>query len=105
MQAIELDDKVSLNSMVTASADLISSDLAGEVIMLDLKSGIYYGLDSVGARIWSLLQEPKSIIQIRDVILAEYDVDQDRCEQDLRVLIDEMLSRGLIELKNNGSEA
>ena len=100
MGTIEVDNTLSLDSMVVASSEQLASDLAGEVIILDLKSGIYYGLNSVGARIWSLLQEPRTVCEIRDIILDEYEVDPDRCEQDLMAVLSELLSRALIEVKN-----
>ena len=48
------------SSIITASKEQVSSDLAGEVIILGLKSGSYFGLDGVGALIWSLIQKPIS---------------------------------------------
>ena len=71
---------VSRNSTVVAAGDQVSSDLQGEVAILDLKAGVYYGLDAVGARIWNLLQKPTTVNEIRDILLEEYDVEVDRCE-------------------------
>jgi hypothetical protein len=50
----------SRHSIVVATKDQVSSDLGGEVAILDLKAGVYYGLDTVGARIWNLIQEPRA---------------------------------------------
>jgi hypothetical protein len=80
------------------SADL-SSDLPGNVVILSLKDGIYYELEEVGARIWSLIQKPCSIQVILDTLLKEYEVDAQRCEADLLALVEEMTKRGLIEIK------
>jgi hypothetical protein len=49
---------VSRTSTARATRDQVSSDLKGEVAILDLKAGVYYGLDAVGARVWELLQGP-----------------------------------------------
>lgn len=48
------------------------------MIILDLKGGAYYGLDAVGASVWSLIQEPKTLGEIRNVILEEYEVEPQR---------------------------
>ncbi len=48
---------ISLESVAVASSDQISSDLLGEAVILDLKQGVYHGLDATGARIWNLLQD------------------------------------------------
>jgi hypothetical protein len=91
---------VSGSSTVVAAKDQVSSDLGGEVAILDLKAGVYYGLDAVGARIWSLIQEPRTVNEIRDILLEEYDVEPERCERDLLVLLRRLADEGLVEVRN-----
>lgn len=80
----------------------IYADLSGELAILDAKSGIYYGLDSVGARIWSLLGEAKNVSEIRDVLLDEYDVDGRQLESDIAHLFEELFTKGLVEIAVDG---
>ena len=91
---------VSGGSTVVAAKDQVSSDLGGEVAILDLKAGVYYGLDAVGARIWSLIQEPRTVNEIRDILLEEYEVEPERCERDLLALLRRLAAEGLIETKD-----
>ena len=77
---------LSANSTVVAAKDQVSCEVADEAVILDVKAGIYYGLNSVGARIWDLIQEPSTVDQIRDAILQEYEIDPDSWERDLRAL-------------------
>lgn len=91
---------VSMNSFIVAANNQISSDLGGEVAILNLKNGVYYGLNEMGARIWELIQEPKTLHDIHTLILEEYDVEPERCEQDLLGLLTKMADQGLIEVKN-----
>jgi Coenzyme PQQ synthesis protein D (PqqD) len=90
---------VSRGSTVVAAKDQVSSDLGGEVAILDLKAGVYYGLDTVGARIWSLIQEPRTVNEIRDILLEEYEVEPERCERDLLVLLQRLADEGIIEVE------
>jgi hypothetical protein len=90
---------VSRGSTVVAAKDQVSSDLGGEVAILDLKAGVYYGLDAVGARIWSLIQEPRTVNEIRDILLEEYEVEPERCERDLLVLLQRLADEGIIEVE------
>lgn len=76
----------------------VYADLAGELAILDSKSGIYYGLDTVGARIWSLVLEFKSVAEIRDVLLEEYDVDRCQLESDISHLFEDLFTKGLVEI-------
>ncbi|HEU4643276.1 MAG TPA: PqqD family protein [Gemmatimonadaceae bacterium] len=90
------------DAQVVASAEQVSCDLGSELVVLDLRAGIYYGLTddggatSVGARIWTLLQERRSLGEIRDQLLLEFDVDADRCEADLLALITDLAQRSLV---------
>jgi hypothetical protein len=89
---------ISACSVVVAAADQVSCDLGGEAAILNLKSGIYYGLDPVGTRIWSLIQTPKAVGDVRDAILQKYDVAPDLCERDVIALVEKLVSNGLAEV-------
>ena len=91
---------ISGRSMVVVTDEQVSCDLADEVAILDLQPGIYYGLDAVGARIWSLIQEPKTVTEVCNSLPEEYDVDPERCERDLMVLLQVLADRGLIKVKD-----
>src|SRR5205809_128852 len=88
-------------SRVVVTKDQVSCDLSGEVAILNLKSGVYYGLDAVGARIWQLIQEPRTVASIRTVLLSEYEVDPDRCERDLLLLLHALADAGLLEIRDD----
>jgi hypothetical protein len=89
---------LSLHSAVRPSPNQVSSDLSGETVILDLKQSVYHGLDETGAYIWNLVQQGKTIIEIRDAMLAEFDVEPARCEQDLLALLEDLAKNGLIEI-------
>jgi len=92
-------DKILLESVVVTAKDQLSCDLAGEAAILDVKSGTYYGLNAIGARIWNLIQNPKQVKEVLGVLLAEYDVETDRCEKELLDLLQEREARALIEIQ------
>jgi Flp pilus assembly CpaE family ATPase len=70
-----------------------------------MKNSVYYGMNPVGTSIWNLLKEPKTIAEIRDTIVSEYDVDEERCERDLFTLLEQMRSEGLIEAHGEAGAA
>lgn len=53
--------RIALSSIVATSNDLVSSDLDGEVVMMSIDNGEYYGLDAVGSRVWALLERPQAV--------------------------------------------
>jgi hypothetical protein len=95
--------KLTGDSIVVASKDQMAADVAGETVILGLTSGRYYGLDAVGARVWQLLQAPTTVGDLRRAIVAEYDVEADRCEADLVALLQRLLDAGLAEVRTAGA--
>lgn len=89
---------ISLDSTVIAAKDQASCDLSGESVILNLKNGVYYGLDRVGSRIWNLIQSPTMVAFIRDSLLAEYEVDSERCEADLLALLQKLADQELVHV-------
>ena len=89
---------ISLDTSVVASKEQASADLGGEAAVLNLKNGIYYGLNPVGARIWDLVQTPHTVREVRDTLIDEYDVDSDRCERDLVALLQQLVEHDLVDI-------
>lgn len=94
------------DSIVSVVKEQISSDLGEEAIILNLKSGMYHGLNEVAAQIWNTIQQPKSIKEVRTRILEEYEVDIQQCDRDLKALLKELTEAGLIDIapQNSGLE-
>lgn len=83
---------------VVASGDQVSAPVAHDVVILGMTDGVYYGLDAVGARVWSLVQEPRTLGEVAAAIEAEFDVTHDQALSDLLALANDLLARGLIEV-------
>src|SRR6185437_5211830 len=92
--------KIELNSVVVAAADQVSCDLEGEAAVLNLKTGVYYGLDDIGASVWRMLNEPRRVDELVDALLGEYEVDRDECQHDVIALLGELAVRGLVEISD-----
>jgi Coenzyme PQQ synthesis protein D (PqqD) len=90
---------------VRATLGQVSSDLAGEAVILDLRSGVYYGLNEVGARIWALVQQPQTLQSIQHTLLQEYDVDPEVCAQDILHLLQDLQAAGLVEMDHHETSA
>jgi Coenzyme PQQ synthesis protein D (PqqD) len=94
-----MDANLSPRTIVVAAGGQVSCPLGEEAAILNIKSSMYYGLDPVGARVWTLIQQPRSIGDLRDAIVSEYDVEAERCEQDLLDFLEKMRGEGLIEIR------
>ena len=91
---------ISMDSTVVAAEALVYTDLGGDIAMMDMEKGIYYGLNEIGGRVWHLIQSPQKVADLHQAILAEYDVSADVWEQDLLELLQEMAAESLIVVQN-----
>ena len=85
-------------SRLVLSRDQVSCDLAGEAAIVNLKNGVYYGIDAVGARVWNLMREPVTFARIIDSLLQIYEVERATLEADVRRFLNELAQQGLVEI-------
>ncbi len=85
-------------TLISALPDQISSDLEGETILLHMTSGLYYGLNNVGVKIWTLIQTPQTLADLRQTLLDEYDVTPEDCDRELKELLISLSEADLISL-------
>lgn len=86
-------------SKLRATSNQISSELGKEVVILQVKNGVYYGLDEVGVVIWKKLQVGCSVAEIIADVRSEFDVDEKQCEQDVLRILGEMQDADLITVE------
>lgn len=80
--------------------EIFSCDMAEEKALLHVTSNKYYGLNPVGARIWSLLQEqPRTVKEIYTILLGEYEVEPETLETDLHTFLNELRASNLIKVE------
>ena len=92
-------EPVTLNSTVVRQQGPTTLELEGELLMVDLQSGGYYGLGATGKRIWELLQPPRTLKEVRDALVSEYDVDPATCEHDLLAFATRLIDKGVAKVE------
>lgn len=86
------------DSRYRLTSQQISSNLSGEVIILDHEKGIYYGLDEVGALIYAELEkEPQTIEVLCNLVSNEYEIEKSECVHDIELLIKDLIKEKLVE--------
>ncbi len=89
----------SLDCFATVSTEIVvSRELEGEAVILNLESGVYFGLNEVGARIWALIQQYGSLRKVLEAMQKEYEVAPQVLERDLLQLVEQLNARGLVNL-------
>jgi hypothetical protein len=93
-------------SCVVLSDEQVSTSLGDETVILGMADGVYYGLDAVGARLWTLLATPQRVSELVSAVTREFDVRADECERDVLALLDELAERRLVrEVAGEGDAA
>ena len=99
MTTVRSSPNLSINTVVLASPQQVSCDIADEAVLLSMSDGEYYGLNEVAASIWKLVQQPRTLAEVRDALLAEYDdIHPAECEQAVVKFLTEMVALDLVRV-------
>lgn len=90
--------KVKTDMVVVQAEGLPSTYIGDEIAFMSIKNSKYYGLDSVGTRIWALIEQPRQISEVVDELLKEYDVERTTCEDNVLELMERLLEEDLIHI-------
>ena len=85
-----------MTGMLRVADGVIFKQVGDELVLLDFERGIYYGLDTIGARIWQVIADEKPVGEVVTELLEEYDVDRATLENDITRLLDELREKGLL---------
>jgi hypothetical protein len=88
---------LSLDTVVRRNPDIVATEAGGELLMMDINSDKYYGLNEVASFIWERLAEPHSVSAVCDAIHEAFDVDKTICSQHALMFIEDMIKDGLAE--------
>jgi hypothetical protein len=95
---MKIKPNITLQSNIQRNHKMVTSTLDGEIVMMSVDNGEYYGLDEIGTRIWELLEKPIVIDNLINCLTNEFEVDRQECEQDTLDFLEDMFSRKLIDL-------
>ncbi|MFE4121375.1 lasso peptide biosynthesis PqqD family chaperone [Priestia sp. YIM B13486] len=91
-------DQILPKHVVIQSEGNIVSDMGNEKVMLNIENGKYYNLGEIGGDIWESISKPTQVNELVNHILKKYDVQTDKCEEEVISFLDNMYQENLIEL-------
>lgn len=89
---------VTIGNTIKRGEDLVQAEVEGEIVMMSISKGHYFGLDDIGSRIWQLIEEPQPVEELCKALRREYDVEAKTCEEDVLYLLNKMHEKELIQL-------
>jgi hypothetical protein len=87
---------LSITDAVCVPEDVIFRELNGEAVILNLHNGTYFGLNSVGMRIWQLCEQHGSLRDVWEAMQDEFDAPGDALQSDLLEFVNELSSKKLL---------
>lgn len=82
-------------SYIIRNPNQVAAEIDGDLVMMNIGQGEYYGITGVGSRIWELLATPATVADIVRVICTEYDVEEAQCQADTQAFVEELIKLGL----------
>jgi hypothetical protein len=82
--------------LAVAAADIMFVEVSGETVLLDPRSGVYFGLDPVGTLVWRELATPRTVNELVTAVCESFDVGRAECESDVAELLDTLREHGLV---------
>ena len=84
------DRTISTDTVVRRIEEVIAGDIDGEIVMMSVENGKYYGLDDIGSVIWKLVEAPVKVSDVIDTLLERFDVDRETCEKDVLKFLNDL---------------
>ncbi len=94
----ETRSDLDLATVLARSDEVLEAEIDGEAVMMSIEKGEYYGLDATGTAIWKLLEKPRSVGEIFQVMQERYDVEPDVCRHDVETFLGDLLSDGTLRI-------
>ena len=92
---------MNLDQKVTFAETVFAQEVDGEMVLLDMESENYFGLDEVGTAIWLAMQEKETLKEVFDVLLEQYEVEAEMLENDLSDFVGKLVESGLVKVEKN----
>ena len=87
------------HSLIQRCSNIVSSEIDGETVMMDTNFEKYFGMKTIGTRIWQLLEQEISFQSLCEQLTGEYEVSMEQCMEDVKPFIQELCDQEMIRLK------
>ncbi len=86
------------NTKLKVPEGVIQTELDDEIVLMHVESGKYYSLNAVGSAVWKQLSSPRSLSELCDLVVDEFEVDPETCRRDVEALLEDLLGLDLVQI-------
>lgn len=90
-----------LDQRIILSDTLFAQEVDGEMVLLDMHSENYFGLDEVGSAIWHAMQAKGVLQEVYETVLAQYEVEPEVLKRDLIAFVEKLKEHKLVEVRKS----
>ena len=84
-------------ALIVRDPDMIAAEMDGDLVMMSIERGEYFGIGGVGTLAWELLEQPTTVDHLVAAVCEEFEVDADTCRADLLAFAEELMAMGLVK--------
>lgn len=84
--------------LVSRGSGLMEAEVDGEMVGLHVDNGTCYGFNGTAYRVWQLIEQPRTLADLCTTLAGDFEVEPERCEADVRALLDDLAGDGLVTL-------
>src|SRR2546426_413693 len=85
-------------TVISRSPSVLTAEVDGEIVMMSIEQGRYFGLDDIGSDIWNRIEPPCSFAALIDRLVADYDADRATIATDVHALLGRMAAQDVVRL-------
>lgn len=86
------------DTRIARNPDLVAAQMDGDIVMLNVCKGHYYGINPMGAQLWQWLEQPRSLGELAVDMAREYEVDLPTAQADLQRFVARLLQEELVQI-------
>jgi hypothetical protein len=88
---------VDKSTKLSQNSAFLSTAMDGEIVMMSAEDGTYFSLSAgVGTRVWELLESPKTLEELSNMVVAEFDVKLAECEADVLEYVNALVKQNIL---------
>ena len=96
-QTADTTSAIADTTVISRSPSVLTAEVDGEIVMMSIEQGRYFGLDDIGSDIWKRIEQPCSFASLIDRLAADYDADRATIAADIHALLGRMAAQDVVK--------
>jgi len=95
------EKKINSGDIIARNKDHVSAELDGELVLMSIENGKYYGMSAIARQIWELIEQPIAFKDLCRILNDEYDANKDQIKQETIDYLTDLKGEKLIKIQQH----